>query len=104
MGSPEPNGEPAACPHRSRDCGFPETERKATGMGSPEPSRMISAMSTCRCPICAGETHEIRAKLICRQCGAILETCCEGGPMGAPADDAAAPPSRSVRPENSRDD
>ena len=37
MGSPEPNGEPAACPHRSRDCGFLATERKATGMGSPEP-------------------------------------------------------------------
>ena len=32
---------------------------------------MLSGMSTCRCPICSGETHEIRAKLICRQCGAI---------------------------------
>jgi hypothetical protein len=35
-----------------------------------------------RCPICQGETFEIRAKLVCRQCGTILETCCEGGPMG----------------------
>jgi hypothetical protein len=35
------------------------------------------------CPICGGETHEIRAKLHCRQCGMILETCCEGGPMHA---------------------
>jgi len=34
------------------------------------------------CPVCAGPTHEIRAKLICRQCGMIIETCCEGGPMG----------------------
>jgi hypothetical protein len=55
---------------------------------------MLSGMSTCRCPICSGETHEIRAKLICRQCGAILETCCEGGPMGGPADAVDAPPSR----------
>ncbi|MBQ79045.1 MAG: hypothetical protein CMJ66_03190 [Planctomycetaceae bacterium] len=35
------------------------------------------------CPVCGGETHEIRAKLHCRQCGMILETCCEGGPMHA---------------------
>ena len=35
------------------------------------------------CPICGGETHEIRAKLHCRRCGMILETCCEGGPMHA---------------------
>jgi len=65
---------------------------------------MLPPMSTCRCPICSGETYEIRAKLICRQCGAILETCCEGGPMGAQADDAALPPSRSERPENPRDE
>ena len=55
---------------------------------------MLSGMSTCRCPICSGETHEIRAKLVCRQCGAILETCCEGGPMGGHADTVDAPPSR----------
>ena len=65
---------------------------------------MLPPMSTCRCPICSGETYEIRAKLVCRQCGAILETCCEGGPMGAPADDAAAPPPRSERTENPRDE
>ena len=35
------------------------------------------------CPVCRGETIEIRAKLICRACGMILETCCEGGPMGS---------------------
>jgi hypothetical protein len=50
-------------------------------------------MSMPRCPVCHGETHEIRATLVCRQCGMILETCCEGGPMGT-ADCAgmAAPP------------
>jgi hypothetical protein len=58
------------------------------------------------CPVCAGSTHEIRAKLVCRQCGMILETCCEGGPMGGcdreprGADPEAAPP---VRPESSDD-
>jgi hypothetical protein len=40
-------------------------------------------MTAPRCPICHGETFEIRAKLVCRVCGAILETCCEGGPMGS---------------------
>lgn len=63
-------------------------------------------MSTCRCPICQGETHEIRAKLVCRQCGAILETCCEGGPMGsAPhtAGDTPAPPSPPSRSDERRD-
>ncbi|MCE9631744.1 MAG: hypothetical protein K8S94_13650 [Planctomycetia bacterium] len=65
---------------------------------------MLAAMSFCRCPICAGDTHEIRAKLICRQCGAILETCCEGGPMGMPADDAAAPPLRSEQSDDLRDE
>ncbi|MFM9010031.1 MAG: hypothetical protein ACKON8_03955 [Planctomycetota bacterium] len=59
-------------------------------------------MSTCRCPICSGDTHEIRAKLVCRQCGAILETCCEGGPMGSASPEAATPPSRPEPPENSR--
>jgi transcription initiation factor TFIIIB Brf1 subunit/transcription initiation factor TFIIB len=59
------------------------------------------------CPICAGPTHEIRAKLVCRQCGMILETCCEGGPMAGRCDTShdggnapAAPPSR---PESSDD-
>jgi hypothetical protein len=91
--------------------GSPSPKHRARGIkpndaatGNPEPWRMLSAMTTCRCPICSGETHEIRAKLVCRQCRAILETCCEGGPMGAPADDAAAPPSGSTPPENPRDE
>jgi len=55
------------------------------------------------CPICAGETHEIRAKLVCRRCGAILETCCEGGPMGGPGcDREAAPPASSAPPDDPR--
>lgn len=59
-------------------------------------------MATPICPVCAGPTHEIRAKLVCRQCGMILETCCEGGPMAGGcdlrhevADEQAAPPARS---------
>ena len=59
------------------------------------------------CPVCAGPTHEIRAKLVCRQCGMILETCCEGGPMAGgcdrgnePAPERTAPP---ARPESSDD-
>jgi len=31
------------------------------------------------CPICGGPLVEIRAKLQCERCHAILETCCEGG-------------------------
>ncbi|NBX29678.1 hypothetical protein EBR04_04390 [bacterium] len=58
-------------------------------------------MATPRCPVCLGETHEIRAKLVCRQCGMILETCCEGGPMGSgECPRAAAPP---APPEQSVD-
>jgi hypothetical protein len=49
-------------------------------------------MSQPRCPVCLGETFEIRAKLMCRQCGMILETCCEGGPMGTPECPPAATP------------
>jgi len=69
--------------------------------------RMLAAMSSTRCPICSGDTHEIRAKLICRQCGAILETCCEGGPMTGgcdplrPRDDRATGP--PAQPESSID-
>jgi hypothetical protein len=59
-------------------------------------------MTTSRCPICQGETFEIRAKLVCRTCGAILETCCEGGPMGPPCDRAAAPAEESSPPDDSR--
>ena len=64
-------------------------------------------MLTPPCPVCAGPTHEIRAKLVCRQCGMILETCCEGGPMAGgcdrgtdPAGERAVPP---ARPESSDD-
>ena len=63
---------------------------------------MLVPMSDCRCPICQGETFEIRAKLMCRQFGAILETCCEGGPMGSPADAAAAPPAQPAPSDDSR--
>jgi len=35
--------------------------------------------STPICPICGGRLIEIRAKLVCERCHAILETCCEGG-------------------------
>ena len=89
---------------RRRGTGSPERRAGNSPRQAGGGCRMLPPMSTCRCPICSGETYEIRAKLVCRQCGAILETCCEGGPMGAPADDAAAPPSRSERPENPRDE
>jgi len=35
--------------------------------------------SFCVCPVCGGGLIEIRHKLICSQCHAICETCCEGG-------------------------
>ena len=65
----------------------------------------IGIMTSPRCPVCQGQTLEIRAKLICRACGMILETCCEGGPMGRgiacpqpPALPApSAPPNESQR-------
>jgi hypothetical protein len=31
------------------------------------------------CPVCGGVLVEIRAKLTCSRCRAIVETCCEGG-------------------------
>lgn len=31
------------------------------------------------CPACGGELIEIRAKLQCKACRTICETCCEGG-------------------------
>jgi hypothetical protein len=55
-------------------------------------------MSECRCPVCGGETIEIRAKLVCRGCGSILETCCEGGPMGGPEPVPPRDPSPPVDP------
>jgi hypothetical protein len=62
-------------------------------------------MSAPRCPICQGETFEIRAKLVCRQCGMILETCCEGGPMGTSTacPPPASPAEQSAQPRDSRD-
>jgi len=58
-----------------------------------------------RCPVCHGETFEIRAKLMCRQCGMILETCCEGGPMGSSlaCEQPPAPSADSDQPRTSRD-
>jgi hypothetical protein len=32
------------------------------------------------CPVCGGHLIEIRGKLQCERCRAIVETCCEGGP------------------------
>ena len=46
----------------------------------------LYVMNESRCPVCSGETIEIRSKLMCRTCGMILETCCEGGPMGNASD------------------
>jgi len=58
-------------------------------------------MNQPRCPVCLGETCEIRAKLVCRQCGLILETCCEGGPMGGPACRPPAPEAQPAPPDES---
>lgn len=33
----------------------------------------------CICPVCGGETMEIRGKAQCKRCHTICETCCEGG-------------------------
>lgn len=61
-------------------------------------------MSAILCPICGGATHEIRAKLLCRTCGAILETCCEGGPMaGGCPPEQPHDASRPVQPERADD-
>jgi hypothetical protein len=57
-----------------------------------------------RCPICQGETFEIRAKLVCRQCGTILETCCEGGPMGTASGGCDRVPARVDRGNGGDDD
>ena len=67
---------------------------------------MLSPMSQPRCPVCQGETFEIRAKLVCRACGMILETCCEGGPMGgSPACGLpAVSPAQTEQPRDSRDE
>ena len=61
-------------------------------------------MTAPRCPICQGETFEIRAKLVCRRCGTILETCCEGGPMGMGdcASRAATQPAPSEQSDDSQ--
>jgi hypothetical protein len=59
-------------------------------------------MSQPRCPVCQGETFEIRAKIVCRACGMILETCCEGGPMGG-SPSCVKPVDRPAQPEQPRD-
>ena len=56
------------------------------------------------CPVCGGDTYEIRAKLHCRQCGMILETCCEGGPMGARSCEQQTFPAESKQPEDFKTD
>ncbi|MGN6134063.1 MAG: hypothetical protein ACTHOU_06150 [Aureliella sp.] len=33
----------------------------------------------CVCPVCGGQTIEIRGKAQCLRCRTICETCCEGG-------------------------
>jgi hypothetical protein len=35
------------------------------------------------CPVCDGPIVEIRSKLVCARCRAIVETCCDGGRQGA---------------------
>lgn len=84
------------------------SSRPAGGQSSPaglllsaERPYALPLMSTGRCPICQGVTFEIRAKLVCRTCGTILETCCEGGPMGPPCDREAARPADSSPPDDS---
>jgi hypothetical protein len=88
-GSPPADGS-ARDPHALRD--------RRRGRAAGRPFCILAPMSTGRCPICQGETFEIRAKLVCRTCGAILETCCEGGPMGAPCDREAARPAEPSPP------
>jgi hypothetical protein len=41
-----------------------------------------SSPPNCRaaCPACGGSLVEVKAKLVCSRCRAIIETCCEGGP------------------------
>ena len=34
------------------------------------------------CPICDGPLVELRGKLVCGRCHAIVETCCDGGKQG----------------------
>jgi hypothetical protein len=43
------------------------------------PPRPAPAACSPACPVCGGRLVEIRAKLVCSQCRAICETCCEGG-------------------------
>jgi hypothetical protein len=34
------------------------------------------------CPVCDGPITELRGKLVCTRCRAIVETCCDGGKQG----------------------
>jgi hypothetical protein len=65
----------------SRDSHGGVAATAATGGDFRYPCAAMKSSQPC-CPVCRGETIEIRAKLVCRVCGTILETCCEGGPMG----------------------
>jgi hypothetical protein len=47
---------------------------------------MMTEESRCAppaCPVCDGPVVEVRAKLVCARCRAIVETCCDGGKQGA---------------------
>jgi hypothetical protein len=50
----------------------PTADRPPANALDQEPCRVA-------CPVCGGPLVEIRAKLTCRRCRAIVETCCEGG-------------------------
>jgi hypothetical protein len=54
----------------------PQTE---TGFTPPAGESTGDVGSFCVCPVCGGGLMEIRHKLVCSQCHAICETCCEGG-------------------------
>ena len=57
---------PAGVPHGIGNIG---TERQGpTG---------VSCESYLVCPVCGGEGFLFRAKLVCGQCHAIIETCCD---------------------------
>jgi hypothetical protein len=79
-----------------RPAGRPHGDRPGFFLLSSRPMTMPP------CPICRGETFEIRAKLVCRLCGTILETCCEGGPMG-PGGSCRQPAAPPEQPDQSVD-
>ncbi len=64
---------------RPRVPGATEAEMFGPSRKSSEPEQEPAKMA---CPVCGGPLIEIRAKLQCRRCHTILETCCEGGRPG----------------------